>query len=254
MKQRLVKAGGPQVPQHIQDELVRIAGRNRFGEPKLQLVHGSTATMWMAGEFHLKYARRRRVQVGWSGLVNGQMRDFPITTPKNLLPLIVQGKWDSVEVPFPGWVLESWIGPEKLAPQWEMRRWQQVPGSDPIDMLGELPERGAYQHLWSCVDGEGRPLDVMDRRILQVVGECVRLIEERGLGEETLSEEKALEQQRVREDLEAKEESAVEAEFDGTVEDIEDVYRRISEGLQPEYSLPRVSGEFVSPSKEREEL
>lgn len=244
MKHRKATAGGPQVPQHIQEELARIAGLNPFGEPRLRLVHGATATMWMGGEFHLKYAKRRRVQVGWSGLVNGQMRDFPMETPKNLLPLIVQKRFDSVEVPFPGWILESWIAPEKLAPQWEMHRWQKVPGADPIDMLGELPERGAYYHLWSCMDGEGRFLDATDRRILQVARECVRLIEERGLGEDALSEEKALEQQRQREDLEAKEESELEAEFDGTVEDIEDTYKRICEGLQREYSLPD------SPSKQ----
>jgi len=232
------KAGGPQVPQHIQDELTRLGGTNPFGKPKLQLVHGSVATIWLDGALRLKYAKRRRVQVGWEGLVGEEMRFFPMSTPKDSLPLIVQKAFGDVEDPFPGWILESWVSPEKLAPHWEQNRWDVVPGQEKVDVLGELPKEGAYYHLWTCVDGDGFPLAATDRRIMQVVSECLRLIEERQLGGEEISEERALQQQRRREEEEAAEQQEVDAEFDDTVDGIFELHAKKDDGLQREWSLP----------------
>lgn len=182
-KDEVAKSEVPQVPTTLLADLLRIGGTNDYGEPKLQIVHGTQATWFRAGKERLKYPVRMKHKriVAWNIVDpitgekwNIQGAKFPVMPEKYLVTPVFENR----EIGYPGWILEEWWPPEVVCPGWEAARWEMMPDGKKLDLLGPEPVRGQFRFLLYLDDGNEEnptPLELNDHRIVEIVERAVYL-------------------------------------------------------------------------------
>jgi len=132
----------------FKSQLKEIGGVNRFGDPNLVLVHGSTARWHPNGP--LKYTTGREckeveVTRGSFVCIEYQYRDIPQLC----------------------WVVEEWVPPE-LPKDHEKHRYCENEKGEQVDEFGPFPTPGKNRALLILEDREEKPINP-DERILQIL-------------------------------------------------------------------------------------
>lgn len=109
-------------PQEFNDELVRIAERNRDGGPMLRLVDGRREQTWVAGGWKLKYVGR----TDEDGTEHGEE----------------------------GFIIEQWRSPEFLASVGRFTAFRH--DSDGSEVVREMPSEGHYDYFLRMSDEQLR--------------------------------------------------------------------------------------------------
>lgn len=130
-------------------ELKEIGGVNKFGDPNLILVHGSTARWYANGP--LKYTSERRCKQVEKKLESGL--------------IVIQDHYYDVADDI--WVIEEWIPPE-FCKDHEQHRYVEDEKGEQIDFAGPFPSTGKYRALLRLEDNEGKPFNP-DERVLQIL-------------------------------------------------------------------------------------
>lgn len=133
----------------FKSQLKEIGGVNRFGDPNLILVHGSTARWHPNGP--LKYTTGRKCKE-----VEKKREDGIITI-----------EFQYYDIPQLCWVIEEWVPPELLKDH-EQHRYCEDEKGEQIDMFGPFPTRGKYRTLLVLEDSEEKPINP-DERVLQIL-------------------------------------------------------------------------------------
>lgn len=195
-KRRVRQSEVPPIPQGLLGDLLRLGGTNDYGQPKLQIVHGTQAQWFRAGQIRLRYPIRqlKNQLVGYTvtNLESGEKEDYPATIQPvfDHSKYLVAPKMGTIEIGYPGWILEEWWPPEivcgavsinpetneRTFPGWEAARWAEHRG-EKIDLLGPPPTEGQFRFLMYLDDGQDNPtpLDIGDGRISEIIGCAVKL-------------------------------------------------------------------------------
>lgn len=131
-------------PKNFLKALEDIGGYNRFGEPRLILVHGTEARFHPNGP--LKYITDRVGHREVKSLPNG----------------LLEVSIEFTDIPLERWVIEEWVPPEFLLDH-NQHRYGRDEHNREIDILGPFPARGKYRTLMILEDNEGKPIPLNDR-------------------------------------------------------------------------------------------
>lgn len=130
-------------PSHFEKALKEIGGYNRFGDPRLILVHGTNARFHANGP--LKYIVDR--------LGHREVKSLP----NGLLEVTIE----FTDIPLNRWVIEEWVPPEFLTDH-ETHRYGRDEHNRLVDILGPFPSRGKYRTLMILEDKQGEPIPMND--------------------------------------------------------------------------------------------
>ena len=151
----------PEKPEWFEHELLKIAGKNRFGQPNLRLVWGGSCEDEHAEErgrlkYHCGYTLN--AITGYSYTLDGQ---DVFTTNIDSIPetAIAIPSTEREELGLPRWIVEQWTSPEKLEQQ---KRFTVRKGEDDTEnVLRAFPRQGVYDTYFIVENLEGlfRKLD-----------------------------------------------------------------------------------------------
>lgn len=151
----------PPLEPWVQEELTRIFGLNRFGEPNMKIVWGGSE-------------RERKANGSW-----GLKYWLPNKSYRTETPVLVRAVWvvtqERIEVGLPRWVIERFMPPEKLSlverlahPRGRYTYYYEVE-----DLRGEYraPSRDTIEHVRAC-------MAVQEETDKQIDAELQRMIDE----------------------------------------------------------------------------
>lgn len=242
-KQLVAQSEVPAIPKGLLDDLLRLGGITDYGEPRLRIVHGTQAQWFRAGEMRLKYPVRRLKNqlIGYvvTNLETGAKEDYPATIQPQFdhLKFIVAPKMGTIEIGYPGWILEEWWPAsvvcgsvsinekgERTFPGWEAARWVEHQGKK-VDLLGPPPTEGEFRFLLYLNDGQEppTPLDIRDGRISDIIACAVKLRQKQDGADNWRGVQSVEKATRMQEIIQAERDKVTEAEekeFENLLTDI----------------------------------
>lgn len=127
-------------PKGIEQFLVRVAGRNPFGEPVFRLAIAEGILKQVGAEFYKWPDGTGHLERGKLVDDNGLIMEEPPVKP---LSITAEMRWVPKYPQLKGWVLEEWHPADKFGTreEWESRT---VPGYDHLPVLGPYVPEGRY--------------------------------------------------------------------------------------------------------------
>lgn len=140
-------------PKRFTEELLKIGGFNRFGDPRLILVHGTECRFHPTGPLKYIIERQRKQEIKANDETG-----------------IIEVKYKFEDVGLNRWVIEEWVPPEFLFDHNQNRYGKDELG-ETVDILGPFPSRGKYRALMILETKEGKAIP-LDSRLLDFLRKC----------------------------------------------------------------------------------
>jgi len=129
-------------PRYIRDLLLRVGGKNPYGEPMYRVVLAESCTSTVGGLWHdwednLSLAERGGMVSTDEGMAPSAHRPQRVVAEMRKVP-----RYPDMS----GWILQRWYPVHMYGVSQQWWEGQRVPGSN-VPLLGPYPERGVYEKV-----------------------------------------------------------------------------------------------------------
>lgn len=229
VKDILKRIEAPPLADHLGEELVRIGGRNPFGEPMLRFEWGGAETHFRGGRERFKYpipGRKLKRLKGCVVIHPDGTADFyaaetdPICAPGDVVDLI----YERLSAGVPRWFLAKWVPPDIIADGHDEHQYEWINGQR-VALLGERPGRGSYRPTGIRIETPSGAYCEPTAQTLDVIAALHRRFEEQG-GHRRLEADEAARLVQEQFDERARADEMVDAEFEDRHRDSLKFWRR----------------------------